>query len=32
MSFMVNKIAKNIDLDVENAEQYYVGKERILMF
>ena len=32
MSFMVNKIVKNIDLDVANDEQYYVGKERILMF
>jgi len=33
MSFMVNKIIKNIDVNAqENAWQYYVNKERILMF
>ena len=32
MSFMVNKIVKNIDLDKVNDDLYYVGKERILMF
>jgi hypothetical protein len=34
-SFMVNKIIKNIDLTAggeNSAEQYYVNKERILMF
>lgn len=33
MSFMVNKIIKNIDLNTaENPEHYYINKERILMF
>lgn len=33
MSFMVNKIIKNIDLyGIEKPEEYYVNKERILMF
>lgn len=33
MSFMVNKIIKNIDVSaVENPETYYINKERILMF
>jgi len=32
-SFMVDKIIKNIDISaVENPDQYYVNKERILMF